>query len=121
MKSQAQSPTQEEMENEDDTTLTRVQLVDVLFEQTGLKKSDAKNMVEAFFDLIGQQLANGNVVKLHGFGQFHVRDKPQRPGRNPRTGESFTIAARRVVVFHASGALRRKIRQWQKDIELKKR
>lgn len=83
-------------------TLTKAELSDVLFEQVGLNKREAKEMVEAFFEEIRSTLERGDVVKLSGFGNFSVRDKASRPGRNPKTGELVPIAARRVVSFHAS-------------------
>jgi len=102
----------EEMEEEDDgATVTRAHLVDVLFDQAGLTKSDAKNMVEAFFSLITDQLVLGNSVKCRNFGQFSVREKSARPGRNPRSGEVVTVTARRVVAFHASATLRSTVQQ----------
>ncbi len=63
-------------------------------------------MVEAFFDVIREALEQGDSVKLSGFGNFQLRDKPQRPGRNPKTGEEIPITARRVVTFHASQKLK---------------
>lgn len=83
-------------------TLTKAELAEVLFAQVGLNKREAKEMVEAFFAEIRAALEVGDVVKLSGFGNFSVRDKAPRPGRNPKTGEAVPIAARRVVNFHAS-------------------
>ena len=83
-------------------TLTKAELVDVLFDQVGLNKREARDMVETFFEEINLALERGETVKLSGFGNFQLRDKPQRPGRNPRTGEEIMISARRVVTFHAS-------------------
>jgi integration host factor subunit alpha len=77
-----------------------------LFEQVGLNKREAKDMVETFFDEIRNALERGEAVKLSGFGNFQLRDKPQRPGRNPKTGEEIPITARRVVTFHASQKLK---------------
>lgn len=88
------------------TALTKAQLAEMLFEQIGLNKRESKDMVEAFFDLIGQHLVAGQEVKLSGFGNFQMRVKAPRPGRNPRTGELIPIAARRVVTFHASQKLK---------------
>ena len=73
---------------------------------SGLNKREAKDMVEAFFEVIRDALESGDSVKLSGFGNFQLRDKPQRPGRNPKTGEAIPIAARRVVTFHASQKLK---------------
>ena len=87
-------------------TLTKAELADLLFEKVGLNKREAKDMVEAFFEEIRGALERGESVKLSGFGNFQLRDKPQRPGRNPKTGEEITISARRVVTFHASQKLK---------------
>ena len=86
--------------------LTKAQLADLLFEHIGLNKRESKDMVDAFFDLIAQSLIAGEDVKLSGFGNFQIRTKAARPGRNPRTGEAIPIEARRVVTFHASGKLK---------------
>ncbi|TAJ76787.1 MAG: integration host factor subunit alpha [Gallionellaceae bacterium] len=88
------------------TTLTKAELADLLFEKVGLNKREAKDMVEAFFEEIRMQLEAGESVKLSGFGNFQLRDKPQRPGRNPKTGEEIPITARRVVTFHPSQKLK---------------
>ena len=85
--------------------LTKAQLADLLFDQIGLNKRESKDMVDAFFDLIVQSLIDGKDVKLSGFGNFQIRTKAPRPGRNPRTGEEIPIEARRVVTFHARGSL----------------
>jgi len=87
-------------------TLTKAELADLLFEKVGLNKREAKDMVESFFEEIRQSLENGDGVKLSGFGNFELRDKPERPGRNPKTGEEIPITARRVVTFHASQKLK---------------
>ena len=87
-------------------TLTKAELADMLFEQVGLNKREAKDMVEAFFEEIRAALESGVGVKLSGFGNFELRDKPQRPGRNPKTGREIPITARRVVAFHASQKLK---------------
>jgi len=87
-------------------TLTKAELAELLFEQVGLNKREAKDMVETFFDEIRNALERGESVKLSGFGNFQLRDKPQRPGRNPKTGEAIPISARRVVTFHASQKLK---------------
>lgn len=90
----------------DAPTLTKAELAELLFEHVGLNKREAKDMVEAFFESIRDALESGDSVKLSGFGNFQLRDKPQRPGRNPKTGEAIPIAARRVVTFHASQKLK---------------
>lgn len=83
-------------------TLTKADLAELVFEKLGLNKREAMSMVESFFDEIRITLERGETVKLSGFGNFQLRDKQQRPGRNPKTGEVIPIAARRVVTFHAS-------------------
>ena len=89
--------------------LTKAQLADLLFEQIGLNKRESKDMIDAFFDLIAQSLVNGTDVKISSFGHFQIRTKAPRPGRNPRTGESIPIEARRAVTFHASHKLKEQI------------
>jgi len=89
--------------------LTKAQLADMLFEQIGLNKRESKDMIDAFFEVISQRLIAGEDVKLAGFGNFQIRIKAPRPGRNPRTGELIPIAARRVVTFHASQKLKDQI------------
>ncbi|MFK7963350.1 MAG: integration host factor subunit alpha [Burkholderiaceae bacterium] len=90
-------------------TLTKAELAEMLFDQVGLNKREAKDMVERFFNEIRESLERGESVKLSGFGNFQLRDKPQRPGRNPKTGEEIPISARRVVTFHASQKLKGQI------------
>ena len=87
-------------------TLTKAELAELLFERLGLNKRESKDMVEAFFDLIQKTLLTGDDVKMSGFGNFNIRRKAPRPGRNPRTGESIPIKARNVVTFHASQKLK---------------
>ncbi len=87
-------------------TLTKAELAELLFEHLGLNKRESKDMVEAFFELVHRTLVEGEDVKLSGFGNFHIRRKAPRPGRNPRTGEAIPIKARNVVTFHASHKLK---------------
>ena len=87
-------------------TLTKAELAEMIFQQVGLNKREAKDMVESFFDEIRLALERGENVKLSGFGNFQCREKSQRPGRNPKTGEEMPISARRVVTFHASQKLK---------------
>ncbi|MCX5592466.1 integration host factor subunit alpha [Alcaligenes endophyticus] len=87
-------------------TLTKADLAELLFERVGLNKREAKDIVDTFFAEIRDSLSQGEEVKLSGFGNFQVRDKPPRPGRNPKTGEVIPISARRVVTFHASQKLK---------------
>jgi integration host factor subunit alpha len=90
----------------DDNTLTKAELAELLFQRVGLNKREAKDMVEVFFEEIALSLQRGDAVKLSGFGNFQLLDKPSRPGRNPKTGEQIPITARRVVTFHASQKLK---------------
>jgi integration host factor subunit alpha len=87
-------------------TLTKAELADLLYE---LNKREAKDMVEAFFEEVRIALEAGDSVKLSGFGNFELRKKSERPGRNPKTGEEIPITARRVVTFHASQKLKSKV------------
>jgi integration host factor subunit alpha len=87
-------------------TLTKAELAELLFDRLGLNKRESKDMVEAFFELIHGTLVDGADVKLSGFGNFQIRRKAPRPGRNPRTGEAIPIKARNVVTFHASHKLK---------------
>ena len=87
-------------------TVTKNELSEALFDQVGLNKREAKDMIDAFFDRIGQSLESGVEVKISGFGNFQLRNKSARPGRNPKTGQMIPIAARRVVTFHASQKLK---------------
>jgi integration host factor subunit alpha len=89
--------------------LTKAQFAQLLFEQIGLNKRESKDMVDAFFDLVSGSLVEGQDVKISGFGNFQIRTKAARPGRNPRTGELIPIEARRVVTFHASHKLKESI------------
>ena len=87
-------------------TLTKAQVAEHLCDNIGVNKREAKELVDAFFDRIVQELAQGEDVKISGFGNFQLRAKSPRPGRNPRTGEPIAIEARRVVTFHASQKLK---------------
>ena len=88
-------------------TLTKAELADILVEKvSNISKNDAKEIVELFFEEIPATLERGEEIKISGFGNFQLRDKPQRPGRNPKTGKEVPITARRVVTFHASQKLK---------------
>ena len=95
--------------------LTKAHLAELLFEQIGLNKRESKDMVEAFFDLVGNSLIEGTDVKISGFGNFQIRVKAPRPGRNPRTGEAIPIGERRVATFHASAKLKEQIQNGGED------
>ena len=97
------------MQNLEAPALTKAQLADLLFEHIGLNKRESKDMIDAFFDLVTTSLVEGTDVKISGFGNFQIRTKAPRPGRNPRTGEAIPIKARRVVTFHASSKLKEQI------------
>jgi integration host factor subunit alpha len=86
--------------------LTKAEIAEMLFDELGLNKREAKELVDYFFEEIRDSLANGNQVKLSGFGNFDLRDKSQRPGRNPKTGEEIPITARRVVTFRPGQKLK---------------
>ncbi len=90
-------------------SLTKADLADTLFEEVGLNKREAKEFVDAWFETIRQALEDGDHVKLSGFGNFQLRDKNQRPGRNPKTGEEIPISARRVVTFKPGQKLRARV------------
>tara|TARA_R110002167_G_scaffold81383_1_gene222849 strand:+ start:135 stop:428 length:294 start_codon:yes stop_codon:yes gene_type:complete len=80
-------------------TLTKAELIDSLIEDTDLQQKEAKAFVDSFYDELISALENGFDIRLSGFGNFILRDKLPRPGRNPKTGEDVTISARRVVTF----------------------
>ncbi|HHS83810.1 MAG TPA: integration host factor subunit alpha [Gammaproteobacteria bacterium] len=89
--------------------LTKAAIAEHLFEELGLNKREAKEVVEMFFEEIRTALEQGYQVKLSGFGNFDLREKRQRPGRNPKTGEEIPITARRVVVFRPGQKLKSKV------------
>lgn len=89
--------------------LTKADMAERLFDELGLNKREAKEMVEQFFEEIRVALENGHQVKLSGFGNFDLRDKKQRPGRNPKTGEEIPITARRVVTFRPGQKLKARV------------
>jgi integration host factor subunit alpha len=89
--------------------LTKAELAEKLFQDLGLNKREAKDFVELFFEEIRAALEAGQQVKLSGFGNFNLRDKRQRPGRNPKTGEEIPITARRVVTFHPGQKLKARV------------
>ena len=93
----------------DTPTLTKAELAELLFDRLGLNKRESKDMVEAFFVIVHDALQSGSDVKLSGFGNFNIRRKASRPGRNPRTGEAIPIKARNVVTFHASHKLKAQV------------
>lgn len=91
------------------SALTKADIAEHLFEQLGLNKREAKEVVELFFDEISKSLENNVQVKLSGFGNFELKEKRERPGRNPKTGEDVAISARRVVTFHSGQKLKARV------------
>jgi len=89
--------------------LTRADMVESLFNELGLNKREGRGMVDLFIEELAAPLAVGEQVKLSDFGKFCLRDKNERPGRNPKTGEQVSIPARRVVTFRAGPKLRARI------------
>ena len=90
-------------------TITKNSLVNLLHNEVGLNKREAKEFIETFFEAIKSELESGNDVKISGFGNFNLRDKAARPGRNPKTGQDVTISERRVVTFKSGLKLRSKL------------
>lgn len=89
--------------------LTKADMAERLYEEVGLNKREAKELVECFFEEIAIALEEGDSVKISGFGNFDLRDKSSRPGRNPKTGEEIPISARRVVTFKTGQKLRARV------------
>ena len=98
-------------------TVTKMELANLLFDELGLNKREAKEFVDLFFEEIRSALENGDNVKFSGFGSFSVRDKPQRPGRNPKTGEEIPVSARRVVTYKASQKIKDRVADSVKMLE----
>ena len=89
--------------------LTKAEIAETLYEELGLNKREAKEFVEIFFNEISETLISGLDVKISGFGNFILRDKKERPGRNPKTGEDVKISPRRVVTFRAGQKLKSRV------------
>lgn len=89
--------------------LTKAGMAESLFNELGLNKREARELVDSFFEDLRSALASGEQVKLSGFGNFDLRDKNQRPGRNPKTGEEIPISARRVVTFRPGQKLKARV------------
>lgn len=94
------------------SALTKADLAEKLFEELGLNKREAKEMVEVFFEEIKLALEANFQVKVSGFGNFDLRDKKERPGRNPKTGEEIPITARRVVTFRPGQKLKARVEEY---------
>lgn len=88
------------------SSLTKADLTELLYDRVGVNKREAKDIVDGFFAQISDVLIEGKAVRIPGFGNFQLRDKAARPGRNPKTGDLIPISARRVVTFHASQKLK---------------
>jgi integration host factor subunit alpha len=97
--------------------LTKADMAERLFEEVGLNKREAKELVECFYEEIRCALEEGKPVKLSGFGNFDLRDKNQRPGRNPKTGEEIPISARRVVTFRPGQKLKARVEAYAGNVE----
>ena len=91
------------------TTITKIDITEYLLDKYQLQKAEAKALVEDFFEEIRLSLESGGEVKLSGFGNFELRNKASRPGRNPKTGESIPVSARRVVAFKPGQKLRARV------------
>ena len=89
--------------------VTKADFAERLFDELGLNKREAKEMIEMFFEEIKVSLEQGEQVKISGFGKFELRDKTSRPGRNPKTGEEIPITARRVVTFRSGQKLKARV------------
>jgi integration host factor subunit alpha len=94
------------------SALTKADLAEMLFDELGLNKREAKEIVESFFEEIRSALESNEQVKLSGFGNFELRDKNTRPGRNPKTGEEIPISARRVVTFKPGQKLKARVESY---------
>lgn len=92
--------------------LTKADIAENLFQTLGLNKREAKEVVELFFEEIRFALERGDSIKLSGFGNFNLRNKKQRPGRNPKTGKEIPITARRVVTFKAGQKLKARVEKY---------
>jgi len=92
--------------------LTKAAIAEKLFDELGLNKREAKEIVEMFFGEVRKSLIDNDQVKLSGFGNFGLRDKKERPGRNPKTGEDIPISARRVVTFRPGQKLKAKVEDY---------
>ena len=89
--------------------LTKADMAESLFNEMGLNKKEARELVDSYFEELIASLAVGENVRLSGFGNFDLRDKIARPGRNPKTGEKIPITARRVVTFKAGQKLKARV------------
>jgi integration host factor subunit alpha len=93
-------------------SLTKAEMAERLFEDVGLNKREAKEFIDIFFDVLAKALESGDPVKLSSFGNFDLRQKNQRPGRNPKTGKEIPISARRVVTFRPGQKLKARVENY---------
>lgn len=92
-------------------TMTKADIIEAIYQKVGFSKKEAADLVEMIFNLIKETLAKGEKIKISGFGNFVVRDKKSRTGRNPQTGEAIKITARRVLTFKPSQVLRSEVNE----------
>jgi integration host factor subunit alpha len=97
--------------------LTKADLAERLYDELGLNKREAKELVEMFFEEVRSALESSNQVKLSGFGNFDLRQKNERPGRNPKTGEEISISARRVVTFRPGQKLKSRVEAYAGSVQ----
>ena len=97
--------------------LTKADLAEKLYDEIGLNKRESKDVVESFFNELNNSLSEGEEIKLSGFGNFSIRDKSQRMGRNPKTGEDKVISARRVVSFKVGQKLKSRVELYNRKIQ----
>ena len=97
--------------------LTKADMAERLFDELGLNKREAKEFVESFYEELRVALENVGQIKLSGFGNFEIRDKSERPGRNPKTGEEIPISARRVVTFKPGQKLKTRVEAYAGSVE----
>ncbi len=97
-------------------TLTKAGMVEHLYDELGLNKREAKELVEMFFEEIRTGLEHGKNIKLSGYGNFMLRDKASRPGRNPKSGEAIPVSARRVVTFRPGQKLKQRVEKYAGNV-----
>ena len=97
--------------------LTKADLAERLYDELGLNKREAKELVEMFYEEVRSALESGDQVKLSGFGNFDLRQKNERPGRNPKTGEEISISARRVVTFRPGQKLKSRVEAYAGSVQ----
>lgn len=98
-------------------SLTKAEMAERLYEELGLNKREAKELVESFFEEVRAALEVGDQVKLSGFGNFDLREKNERPGRNPKTGQEIPITARRVVTFRPGQKLKARVEAYAGSVK----